>query len=131
MHLLPLILFLDLTIFALWAIIYIVLIARGAGNATLYAPYLTVHSSYAIHLTVCTMRLIAMHSHAVRTNQEPRTTSYTTSAFGFALLFDVFNIATTHLFTSQAVLWAWAMDLAIAYAFVFCSFTLFVYSINQ
>ncbi len=105
-----LLLVLDLTLFVAWV----------ALNATLLfmldaslEPYRTVHATYAVH-SMATLRLIYVCSSETMHKRWP----HTMAVFALAFIYDAFNVISTHLYTPQTVLWAWACDVALAYSFV-------------
>lgn len=121
-----LLLVLDLSLFLLWVALNGTLLFMVDASLE---PYRTVHATYAVH-TMATLRLIYVCS-STTLHGRARRWPFTMAVFALAFIYDAFNVLNTHLYTPQAVLWAWACDMVLAYLFVTMSALLLLYGMSE
>lgn len=121
-----LLLLLDLSLFILWVFLNGTLLFMVDASLE---PYRTVHATYVVH-TMATLRLIYVCSSKTLHGRAHRW-PYTMAVFGLAFIYDAFNVLSTHLYTPQTVLWAWACDMALAYSFVTMSALMLLYGMAE
>jgi hypothetical protein len=112
----------DVSVYLVWAVLYVVFAALEPSNA-LYAVYTRVHANYVTHLFATIRMLTIWERNYARSTLMPYTTRL---ILVLAVVFDAFNVVSTHRALSRAVEWAWIMELVLAYAFLVASCFYFI-----